>query len=229
MNSGSHRAGAPPRGAPRGNRTFPPRKRKCRNWPDCGDGEHYDAECKFKGPAVDTKQRAYYILPEEADELDNDDIDIDPLLFEVLDKHPTLEHDYELGQNAYFASKLRSANVFFASQRAADHNRPPRMTTPKPSECRACHEAFPSRSRLHAHLLASGHNRLASKAHFTVIKSKHVTSDDHEARLASYHYAEARFVLHPGSTESRVCCMDSGYGNSAVDAGFIAQYIAHPT
>jgi hypothetical protein len=37
------------------------------------------------------------------------------------------------------------------------------VTTPKPSECRSCHEAFPSRSQLHTHLAATGHNRRQHK------------------------------------------------------------------
>jgi hypothetical protein len=36
-------------------------------------------------------------------------------------------------------------------------------------------------------------------------------------------------VLQPGSTASRPSCGDSSYGNSAVDAAFVAQRVANPT
>jgi transposase InsO family protein len=208
-------------------RTSPPkdrvRKRKCRNFPHCGDGEHWDFECKIKGRPRESK-RAYYAVPDDdSDELGHE------LYVEMRDEDYQLETEYALDQNAHFARAYCVTQGFFVNNSTKANEKTSRATTPKPSECRGCHEAFPSRSRLHAHLLASGHNRVASRAHFAVIKSKHVAPLDHEARLASYHYAEAQFVLHPGSTDTRVCCMDSGYGNSAVDAGFIARHIAHPT
>jgi hypothetical protein len=194
-----------------------PRKRKCRNFPVCGDGEHWDFECKVKAPASGPEnKRAYYALD------DNDDDS-----FELHDEDSDLEQDYIHSQNAHFAAAYCASKGFFAeTPRPPSHKA--RMAYPKPSECRTCHEAFPSCSRLHAHLLTSGHNRPA-QANFAVIKSKHVAPRDHEARLASYHYAEAQFVLQPGSTDSRASCVDSGYGNSAVDAAFVARRVANPT
>jgi hypothetical protein len=188
------------------------RKRKCRNFPVCGDGEHWDFDCKIKAPASgpDAKKRAYYALD------DNDDD-----IVELHDADSDLEQDYINSQYAHFAAAYCASKVFFGKNRKA------RMTYPKPSECRTCHEAFPSRSQLHAHLLASGHNRPA-QAHFAVIKSKHVAPRDHEARLASYHYAEALFVLQPGSSDTRASCVDSGYGNSAVDEAFVSQRVTNP-
>jgi hypothetical protein len=188
-----------------------PRKRKCRNFPLCGDAAHWDFECKVKAPAS-----GYYALD------DNDDDS-----FELHDEDSDLEQDYIHSQNAHFAAAYCAFKGFFAeTPRPPSHKA--RMAYSKPSECRTCHEAFPSRSRLHAHLLTSGHNRPA-QANFAVRKSKHVAPRDHEARLASYHYAEAQFVLQPGSTDSCASCVDSGYGNLAVDAAFVAQRVANPT
>jgi hypothetical protein len=196
-----------------------PRKRKCRNFPACGDGEHWDFECKIKAPASGPEsKRAYYAL-------DNNDDDS----FELHDEDSDLEQDYIHSQNAHFAGSYCASKGFFG-----ETSRPPshkaRIAYPKPSECRTCHEAFPSRSKLHVHLLASGHNRTAAgKAHFAVIKSKHVAPQDPEARLASYHYAEAQFVLQPGGNDSRTSCVDSGYANSAVDAEFVTKHVDNPT
>jgi hypothetical protein len=193
------------------------RKRKCRNFPGCGDGEHWDWECKIKAPASgpDAKKRAYYALHDDDDDDDG---------FELHDEDSDLEQDYVHSQNAHFAAAYCASKGFFGESHKA------RITRPKPSECRTCHEAFPSRSRLHAHLLSSGHNRASpAKAHFTVIKSKRVATEDHEARLASYHYAEAQFVLQPGSNDSRTSCVDSGYANSAVDADFVTKHVVNPS
>jgi hypothetical protein len=163
------------------------------------------------------KKRAYYALDHEDD---------DSICFELRDEDPDIEENYTHSQNAHFAAVYCASKGFFGGSSSPPQKA--RITIPKPSECRTCHEAFPSQSKLHAHLLASGHNRPV-QAHFPVIKSKHVTPRDHETRLASYHYAEAQFVLQPGSTASRLSCVDSGYGNSAVDAAFVAQRVANLT
>jgi hypothetical protein len=197
-----------------------PRKRKCRNFPACGDGEHWDWECKIKAPERDNKKRAYYAFDDDAD-------DDDSICFELRDEDPDAEEAYTHSQNAHFAAEYCASKGFFGGHPPP---RNARLTVPKPSECRACREAFPSRSRLHAHLRASGHNRPTPvKSHFAVIKSKHVAPSNHQARLASYHYAEAHFALRPGSNDLHASCVDSGYGNSAVDANFIAQRVTNPT
>jgi hypothetical protein len=173
------------------------------------------------GP-LPTKKRAYY-----QDAVDDDEDD--SLCFELREEDPDIEENYTHSQNDHFAAAYCASNGFFGGT-----PKPPsqnaRMAVPKPSECRTCHEAFPSRSKLHAHLLASGHNRAATgKAHFAVIKSKHVAPQDPEARLASYHYAEAQFVLQPSSNDSQTSCVDSGYANSVVDTEFVTKHVDNPT
>jgi hypothetical protein len=194
-----------------------PRKRKCRNYPACGDGEHWDWECKIKAPERDNKKRAYYAF---------DDDDDDSLCFELRVEDSDIEENYKQCQNAHVAAAYCASKGFFGGIPSATTQKS-RMTSPKPSECQTCHEAFPSRLWLHAHLLTSGHN-CPAQAHFAVIKSKHVAPRDQEARLASYHSAEAQFVLQPGSSNSRISCVDSGYGNSAVDAAFVSQRVPNP-
>jgi hypothetical protein len=171
----------------------------------------------------DTRKRAYYAAPSgQADVLENED-----LCWDLRDEDSDLEDEYVLGQNAHFATQYCASQGFFGKN--PDTSGKARSTTSKPSECRACRQAFPSRSRLHARLLASGHNRSAPENKcFNVVKIKRIAPPSSEARLASYHYAEARFVLQPGSVESRTCCMDSGYGNSAVYADFITKHVPHP-
>jgi hypothetical protein len=197
------------------------RKRKCRNFPSCGDGEHWDFQCTMKPPARDTRKRAYYVMPEN----ESDELVLGQSSCELVDEDWEIEREYANDQ-AYFTAAAQLETGFFGSGNPVAKS-PDRRTTPKPSECRACREAFPSRSQLHAHLALSGHNRFAAK-HVEIVKSKRSPSVHPEARLASYHYAEARFLLRPDDIDSRVCCMDSGYGNSAVDASFVAAHIPNP-
>jgi hypothetical protein len=75
-----------------------PRKRKCRNFPNCGDGEHWDWECKIKAPERDTRNRAYY-AGNVSYELDDDNIYV---VLRVED--PDIEQDYTHSQNAHFAA-----------------------------------------------------------------------------------------------------------------------------
>jgi hypothetical protein len=222
-------AGAPPRGAPRRERERKPfpRKRKCRNYPNCVYGEHYDWECTWKGTTADEK-RAYYILPETSDELDDN-----TLQWEFLDEQPDMEDEYELDQHAYFAHKWKASSAFFADHpNHQRQHRQPTLASPKPSECRTCLEAFPSRTRLHAHLMATGHNRAPSspgKPLYDVIRSTCIAPANPEMRLASYHYSKARFMLRPGDTTTHMACFDPGYGNSAVDEAFIQAHVPDPT
>jgi hypothetical protein len=67
------------------------------------------------------------------------------------------------------------------------------VTTPKPSECRSCHEAFSSRSQLPTHLAATGHNRrqhkttttsmaIASTAQSTPVPEESTSSEEPSMR-----------------------------------------------
>jgi hypothetical protein len=56
--------------------------------------------------------------------------------------------------------KSRCSDGFFGTRRMNDNSK--RLSTPKPSECRYCGEEFPSRSRLHTHLRATGHHQRKS-------------------------------------------------------------------
>jgi hypothetical protein len=56
----------------------------------------------------------------------------------------------------------KCSNGFFGTGRKNDHLKHSEKPTPKPSECRKCHDEFPSRSRLHAHLRATGHHQRKS-------------------------------------------------------------------
>jgi hypothetical protein len=62
-------------------------------------------------------------------------------------------------------SKSRCSDVFFDTGRKNDYSKHSRPPTPKPSECRHCREAFPSRSRLHVHLRTTGHHQRKSNRH----------------------------------------------------------------
>jgi hypothetical protein len=211
-------AGIPPSRGARRDRSQVTRKRKCKNYPNCGDGEHFDWECTKPGTSGSNK-RAYYILPDNC--LDNDDFD--PTLFDMVDEVPDLESEYEHEQHAYFAHKWKETSGFFGNQA----KRQPISAAPKPSECRTCREAFPSRTRLHAHLLATGHNRTGTDTP-KVIESQRIAPLNPEARLSGYHFAKARFSLQPDAETTYIACLDSGYGNSAVDRDYITRNIPNP-
>jgi hypothetical protein len=156
-------------------------------------------------------------MPEDSDELDNDSLYVD-----LRDEDPDLEQEYMHSQNAHFAAAYHASRSFFGNEPSPPKNT--RMTTP--SECRACHEAFPSRSRLHAHLLATGHNRNTKEAPI-IVESQRIAPLNPEARLSSYHFAKARFSLH-SNAQAHIACLDSGYGNSAVDENYIVENIPNP-
>jgi hypothetical protein len=82
---------------------------------------------------------------------------------------------------------------------------------PKPAECRKCRMAFPSRNKLHQHVVATGHNVQTSPE---VIESALHTRDGSElSTLASFRYAKAEFILAPSDRKTSTACIDSSYGN----------------
>jgi hypothetical protein len=97
---------------------------------------------------------------------------------------------------------------------------------PKPSECRKCRMAFPSRNQLHRHVLATGHNVQAA---WDVIESTLYTRDGTDLNtLASFHYAKSEFLLSEQDLRAWMSCVDSGYGNSAVDKLFLETRVERP-
>jgi hypothetical protein len=76
------------------------RKRKCKNFPVCGDGEHFDWECTMRGNQVQSK-RAYYINCDDdrAITLGEDDDET----VQMREPDSNLEEEYEHQQNAHFA------------------------------------------------------------------------------------------------------------------------------
>jgi hypothetical protein len=205
----------------RGDKRSIVRKRKCKNYPHC-DGEHFDWECtKQKDRAVTT--RAYYVMHDS----DNDDDDA----VEIRDTDEELESEYERQQDAYLASLYRAERAFMGATMTPPApkqlNRQRKCLAPKPSECRTCRAAFPSRNQLHQHLVHTGHNVSTAK---TVIPSARGPEDGAEeiGNLASFHYARAEFQLAEGDKNTATACIDSGYSNSAVDKAFLVQ-VANPT
>jgi len=81
------------------------RLRKCRNYPECGDGEHWDWQCIVKKATGTEIKRAYYADPMNC-ELDDSD-DVDELFYDSLDPQADLEEECEHAQNAYFATRYR--------------------------------------------------------------------------------------------------------------------------
>jgi hypothetical protein len=220
---------------PRRDTTFPrkdrrdiTRKRKCKNFPRCGDGEHFDWECKIRSSRVESK-RAYYITSGEdiveADDHSDASVQDDEVVLRECD--PEIEEEYEQQQNAHFAAVWRAEQGFMGSAVAAENStKPTKRIPPKPSECRKCRLAFPSRNQLHKHVVATGHNVQTAKQ---VIESALHTRDGTDlTTLASFHYAKAQFMLAENDRSSSLACIDSGYGNSAVDQEFLESQVLKP-
>jgi hypothetical protein len=198
------------------------RKRKCRNFPHCGDGEHFDSECTIRKDRGQTT-RAYYVINDDDDDPD-DEADV-PV--EWRDPDDELEVEYERMQDAHFASLYRAERGFMGaavaatartSKRPEMSKRHPQRISPKPSECRTCRTAFTSRNQLHQHLVQTAHNVSTTK---TVIPSAQEADVGDVSSLASFHYARADFQLTEAGEQTATACIDSGYGNSAVDEAFL--------
>jgi hypothetical protein len=203
------------------------RKRKCKNFPSCGDGEHFDWECKIRNNQTQLK-RAYYISPESDNEVTYNVASEEGV--EMRDPDSGLENENEHQQNAHFASVWRAERGFMGTEispkNTASRSSPPKRIPPKPSECRKCRMAFPWRNQLHHHVLATGHNTQAAR---DVIESTLHTRDGADLNiLASFHYAKAEFMLSERDLQLWISCVDSGYGNSAVDKLFLETRVEQP-
>jgi hypothetical protein len=196
------------------------RKRKCKNFPNSGDGEHFDWECKISGNQGEAK-RAYYISSEQED-VEEDDIE-----FDVREPDPDLEAEYERHQDAHCAAVWRASQGFMAAKEEVKPHKNVKRVPPKPAECRKCRMAFPLRNKLHRQVVATGHNVQTSPE---VIESALHTRDGSKlSTLASFHYAKADFILAPSDSNTSTACIDSGYGNSAVDKHYLETKVKEPT
>jgi hypothetical protein len=202
------------------------RKRKCRNYPHCGNGEHFDWECTKRS---NEPTRAYYASAYD-ESIGTTDFE------EGLDIRETdsdLEEEYEQQQNAYIATIWRAERGFMGTtvaRKPTIKSKPLKRIPPKPSECRKCHVAFPSRNQLHRHVSETGHN--VQTARPIIESTLHAHSDggsDQTSTLASFHYAKAEFMLLERDQHTSLACVDSGYGNSAVDKRFLETQVHQPT
>ena len=201
---------------------------KCRNFPQCGDGEHWDRECPLPhktGTSAKTT-RSYYV--EQLDPYDADK----PLEVQELDLIDAVENEYTACQDSFFA------DAFFAEKKAhfvhPSSQSEKKTIPPKHSQCKVCGKAFDSRNRLHKHLESAQHKiRRASLTNGALpapqASTQHVIVEStatgkRQANplqgFSDYHYATANFQLEPnGVTYS--ACVDSGYGNSAINEDFL--------
>jgi len=195
------------------------RVRKCRFYPDpeCGDGEHWDRECKLYGRALSTKvTRSYYIRAEVIDSEGTDGTE-EGLAIKELDEVEESVDRYDRAQAAHFCE------VYFATQPGFHAL----IRTPKsgskggaPSHtCNLCGEVFSSGNTLHRHLREVEHTRAVGQSP-TVVESKARLGMDPTAGLRDYHHVKLPFATDiAGATH--LACMDIGYGNLAVDEAFL--------
>jgi len=183
---------------------------KCRNYPGCGDGEHWDWQCVIKRTTGTEIKRVYYADPLHYEHNTDDDDNVNELLYDSLDLQPDLEEEYERAQNAYFATRYRKeTGLGFLGTMSSQHK--------KSVECNNCGSAFPSNNKLHDYLRVfcrqvSEHT--TGKA--TIVKSAAPASSNLVEGLADFHYAKTFWYTTSGGTP-HMACIDSGFGNSVVD------------
>ena len=101
-----------------------------------------------------------------------------------------------------------------------------RTKAPRPSmTCRNFAAVFTSNNKLHKHLrdpckvsndLMSGSSQTDKNTLPVIVESKAVVAKDPTEELADFHYAQAFSYVTPGSSP-HMSCIDSGFGNSAID------------
>jgi len=186
------------------------RLRKCRNYPGFGDSEHWDWQCVIKRTTGTEIKHAYYADPLHYEHDTDGDDDVNELLYNCLDLQPDLEEEYERAQNAYFAMHYREeTGLGFLGTMSSQHK--------KSVECNNYGAVFPLNNKLCDHLRVfcrqvSEHT--TGKA--TIVKSAAPVSSNLVEGLADFHYAKTFWYTTLGGTP-HMACIDSGFGNSAVD------------
>jgi len=201
-------AGASTGIAPRtANRRPRERHRKCKNYPECGDGEHWDWQCFVRRTVRTEIRRAYYT---DGDFQAEDSDDVNEPLYDSIAPQADLEEEYEGAQNTYFAKCYRQeAGLGFLGTLSSQRE--------EPVKCRSCGSSFPLNNKLHDHLRA--HCRPMEKLtseQAIIVKSAAPVSSNLVEGLADFHYAKTFWYTSPGGSP-HVACIDSGLGNSAVD------------
>jgi len=189
--------------------------------PECRDGEHWDRECKLYGRIQSTwVARSYYIRPE----VENDLLEGTEENFAVkeLDEDEDSADKYDRAQTAHFGELYFSTQPgFHALIRASDSkNSIPAAT----HVCNVCKEGFGSGNALHRHLRETERNKSMEQPPH-LVESKAEMGSDPTAGLRDYHYVKLPFSTSiAGATH--LACMDTGYGNSAVDKTFLQKCAA---
>ena len=189
--------------------------RKCRNFPAYGDGEHWDWQCIHKKASNNETKRAYYGEPLEYETSGSEDGSVSDASFDELEPQTALEKEYEQAQNAYFASHYHEEKgLGFLGTHKSIQSR----TKVSTATCRNCAASFTSNNKLHKHLrnpcqVGSQKSEVASPV---VVESKAIIPADPTDGLSDFHYAQAFWHVEPGNNP-HVSCIDSGFGNSAID------------
>jgi len=196
---------------------------KCKNYPACGDGEHWDWQCIHRGNTSNQVKRAYYAEPRESEPESDDGNDVtEDILVDELEPQASLEQEYEHAQNAYLATRyLEEKGLGFMGTHKTIRTKAPRPSV----TCRNCAAVFTSNNKLHKHLrdpckvsndLMSGSSQTDKNALPVIVESKAVVAKDPTEGLADFDYAQVFWYVTPGSSPP-MSCIDSGFGNSAID------------
>lgn len=197
------------------------RNRKCRNFPRCGDGEHWDDQCPLRAsPTVKPNDRRAYYGTENA---------------ELLDESSDAEEEYAIAQEGYFEARGRELDALpladeltgKASLTCVEPGPLTRLTAPElappPREtCLLCHEEFGTGNQLHRHLREAGHMATGRKKQSQpVVSSTAEMSVDLQRGLSDFQFAELTVTFGIGDSNQYQICADTGFGNSGIDAGFL--------
>jgi len=135
--------------------------------------------------------------------------------FDELKPQTELEREYDQAQNAYFAIRYREEKGlgFLGTHKSIGRGAKVSKVT-----CRNCAASFTSNNKLHRHLRGpcQAGSLQPETASSVVVESKAVIPGDPTDGLADFHCAQAFWYVTPG-TNPHVSCIDSGFGNSAID------------
>jgi len=160
-------------------------------------------------------KRAYYAEPVDHDDSNGEDIDVTAPSFDELEPQMELEREYDQAQNANFAIRYREEKDlgFLGTHKSIGSGAKVSNVT-----CRNCAASFTSNNKLHRHLRdpCQAGSLQPDMASPVVVESKAVIPGDPTDGLADFHYAQAFWYITPG-TNLYISCIDSGFGNSAID------------
>ncbi|KAI5839168.1 hypothetical protein DFP73DRAFT_598805 [Morchella snyderi] len=203
-----------------------PRSRKCKNFPSCGDGEHWDAECKLRNSNLPSKQtRAYYAdahAISDAYEERDEDSDAEEYYGNVMQAHFAYQYQKNLDEEEGFTGMDGSPEPIASIALPLAQPKPD-----TPFHCGNCGEGFKLKRLLYKHLKAMNHYTKTTKEETpqapVVVTSNAIHAEDPEDRIQDCQFMTLNVTFTPDRSETYEIVADTGIANSAIDAGFLRE------